>query len=29
LLTITRLVTIFDTFDSEQAALASFGDPNT
>ena len=26
LLTITRLVTIFDTFDSEQAALASFGD---
>ena len=29
LLTITRLVTIFDTFDSEQAALGSFGDPNT
>ncbi len=26
LLTITRLVTIFDTFDSEQAALGSFGD---
>lgn len=25
LLTITRLVTIFDTFDTEQAALASFG----
>ena len=26
LLTITRLVTVFDTFDSEQAALGSFGD---
>jgi anti-sigma B factor antagonist len=26
LLTITRLVTVFDTFDSEQAALSSFGD---
>lgn len=25
LLTITRLVTIFDTFDSEQAVLGSFG----
>ena len=25
LLTITRLVTIFDTFDSEQAAISSFG----
>lgn len=25
LLTITKLLTVFDTFDSEQAALASFG----
>ena len=26
LLTITKLLTVFDTFDSEQAALGSFGD---
>ena len=29
LLTITKLLTVFDTFDSEQAAIGSFGDPNT
>lgn len=29
LLTITKLLTIFDTFDTEQAALGSFGDSNT
>jgi anti-sigma B factor antagonist len=28
LLTITKLLTVFDTFDSEQAAIGSFGDPD-
>jgi len=29
LLTITKLLTVFDTFDSEPAALGSFDGPNT